>query len=80
MSYPTMPIQQIQNLFIDSPIKDKIRFVSNETNFNNALKKYKYTDLFTDAFADTFGHCTDLGNTIIAENVGNVILNLTNQK
>lgn len=80
MSYPTMPIQQIQDFFANTSIKNKIIFVSNEENFNNALKKHPYTDLFDDAFADTFGHCTDLGNTIIAENAGNVILNLTDKK
>ena len=79
MSYPTTSIQQLQDFFINTSIKDKILFVSNETNFNNALKKYSYTNLFTDAFADTFGHCTNLGNTLIAENVGKVILDITNK-
>ncbi|MCR4663601.1 MAG: hypothetical protein K5622_06930, partial [Endomicrobiaceae bacterium] len=80
MSYPTMPIQLLQDFFTNTSIKNKIIFVSNEENFNNALKKYPFTDLFDDAFAGTFGHCTDLGNTLIVENVGNVILTLTDKK
>ncbi|MBR3628840.1 MAG: hypothetical protein IKN42_08385 [Elusimicrobia bacterium] len=80
MSYPTMPIQQMKDLFINTSIKNRIIFVSNEKNFNNALTKQQYTDLFTDTFAGSFGHCTDLGNTMIAENVGKVILEITNNK
>ena len=40
----------------------------------------KYEDLFIDQYGGDFGHCTDLGNTLIAENAVNTlekILNLT---
>lgn len=80
MGYPTININMFKNIFNETNLKDCIIFVSNEHNFNNYLKNKDYFSVFTDQFAGTFGHCTDLGNTMIAENVGNVILNLTNKK
>ena len=35
-------------------------------------------DIFVDMFGGSFGHCTELGNTIIAENVAETILKLYN--
>lgn len=80
MGYPTININVFKNIFNETNLKDGIIFVSNEQNFNNYLKNKDYFSIFRDQFAGTFGHCTHLGNTMISENVGNVILNLTNKK
>jgi hypothetical protein len=51
-------------------------FIGNDTNFKEALKNHKTEDIFKDMFGKTFGHCTELGNTLIAENVAEIILKL----
>ena len=45
--------------------------------FKSLLKKYVYDDLFIDSFADDFGHATPFGNRVIAENVAQELLKLT---
>jgi hypothetical protein len=77
MQYPMMPVDFLKNILKDSKYYEKLIFISNENNFNEALKTYKPEDLFTDMFAGSFGHCTDLGNTLIAENVAENIEKLT---
>ena len=57
---------------------DTITYISNETLFKNALKDKPYNDLFTDQFGGDFGHCTNLGNTMIAENIINILEKLYN--
>ena len=79
MGYPTLNINIFENMFNGTNLKENIIFVSNEQNFNNYLKDNEFSSVFTDQFAGTFGHCNDLGNTMIAENVGKVIINLTNK-
>lgn len=80
MGYPTINIDIFKNLFSGTNLEKNIIFVSNEQNFNNYLKNNEYFSIFRDKFAGTFGHCTNLGNTMIAENVGKVILEITNNK
>tara|TARA_B100000586_G_scaffold102883_1_gene73650 strand:- start:513 stop:677 length:165 start_codon:yes stop_codon:yes gene_type:complete len=45
--------------------------------FKSLLKKYVYDDLFIDSFADDFGHATPFGNRVIAGNVAQELLRLT---
>lgn len=78
MQYPTLPVEQLKKDLKDSPYYDKLIFVSNEENFKQALQKYKTEEIFTDMFGGSFGHCTKLGNTLIAENVAETILKLYN--
>jgi hypothetical protein len=78
MSYPTMPIETFKDFFKNSKYEDKIIFVSNEYNFKEKLKTLPFFDLFVDNFGGTFGHCTDEGNMLIAENVGTKILEIVN--
>ena len=80
MGYPTININVLKNLFTGTNLGKSIIFVSNEQNFNNYLKNNEYFSIFRDKFAGIFGHCNNLGNTMIAENVGKVILELTNNK
>lgn len=79
MSYPTISINIFKKFFEDTNLCSNIIFVSNEHNFNDYLKNNSYSSVFIDQFGGTFGHCNDLGNTMIAENVGKVIINLTNK-
>ncbi|MGE4385250.1 MAG: hypothetical protein AB7E39_05240 [Endomicrobiaceae bacterium] len=74
MGYPTISIDTFRKFFKGTKIKDKIIFVSNEDNFKEQLEKMPYYDLFVDNFGGTFGHCTALGNRLIAETVGKKII------
>jgi lysophospholipase L1-like esterase len=78
MQYPTLSVEKLRQDLKDSSYYDKLIFISNEENFKQALQQYKTEDIFTDMFGGTFGHCTKLGNTLIAENVAETILNLYN--
>lgn len=48
---------------------DNVIFVSNELNFKNVLKSEPYYIYFKDIYAGDFGHCTEKGNMLIAENL-----------
>lgn len=76
MQYPNLPVSKLKEDLKDSRYYKKLIFISNEENFKQALQKYKKDEIFVDMFATSFGHCSDLGNTLIAENVANTILNL----
>ncbi len=78
MQYPTLSVEDLKQNLKDSPYYDNLIFISNEENFKNALQNHKTEEIFIDMFAGNFGHCTDLGNTLIAENVAETILNLYN--
>lgn len=49
------------------------RFVDNERIFKDALRAARYEDYFTDRFAGDFGHCTEKGNRLLAENLAGAI-------
>ena len=76
MQYPVRSIKPLQEQLKNEPFFDKIIFISNEKNFKDMLMQKKFDDLFIDQFAGDFGHCTDLGNTLIAENVVNTLENI----
>lgn len=78
MQYPTLSIEKLKQDLKDSPYYDKLIFISNEENFKQALQTHKTEEIFRDMFAGTFGHCTEFGNTLIAENVAETILKLYN--
>jgi len=78
MQYPTLPVEQLKKDLKDSLYYDELIFISNEENFKQALQKHKTEEIFTDMFGGSFGHCTELGNTLIAENVAENILKLYN--
>lgn len=78
MQYPTLLIETLKSDLQDSPYYDKLIFISNEENFEKALQNHKVEEIFNDMFGISFGHCTELGNTLIAENVAETILKLYN--
>ncbi|MDD2524196.1 MAG: hypothetical protein PHT81_05060 [Endomicrobiaceae bacterium] len=73
MQYPTLPINDLKNTLKNSKYYDQLIFISNEENFKEALKNHKKEEIFVDMFGGSFGHCTDFGNTLIAENVAKTI-------
>ena len=71
MQYPLRGVESLKNIL--TSIK-KIIFVENKSNFQEALKQAEYSNYFSDTFGGDFGHCTRMGNRLIAENLSNVIL------
>ncbi len=78
MQYPTLSVENLKEILKDSKYYDNFVFISNEENFTQALKTHKREEIFRDNFGESFGqnfgHCTELGNTIIAENAAKTIL------
>ena len=70
MQYPLQDLEPLKRML--SSTKSVI-FVENKTNFQEVLKHAEYSEYFYDSFATTFGHCTRLGNQLIAENLTGVI-------
>ena len=70
MQYPMRSINSLKKLLYSNKNYKNITFISNEENFKKYLYNIgSYDDLFIDQFAGDFGHCTELGNKMIAENV-----------
>ncbi len=73
MQYPMRPVEQLKIILEDYP---EVCFVDNENIFKEALKTMEVSEIFKDLFAGDFGHCTDFGNRIIADNLANSIKKL----
>ncbi|MCB9772168.1 MAG: hypothetical protein H6754_06420 [Candidatus Omnitrophica bacterium] len=72
--YPTRPLGELRNLLEDIDGFDRIIFVDNEKIFKNAITDSSYDKLFIDRFAGDFGHCTVLGNYLLASSIGESLL------
>jgi tetratricopeptide (TPR) repeat protein len=71
VQYPVRNVAPLKRIFE----KDKgVIFVDNERVFKEALRKGSYKEYFRDMFAGDFGHCTVKGNTLLAQNIADVIL------
>jgi tetratricopeptide (TPR) repeat protein len=73
MQYPVRSVEPLKKILSDNANYGDIIFVSNEETFKEALRKCRYDEIFTDQFAGDFGHCTDKGNKMIAENLANAM-------
>ena len=80
MQYPVRSIIPLEEQLKKESYYDKLVCVSNEKLFKKALMKKNYDEIFDDQFAGDFGHCTDLGNTMIAENIINSLERMLNLK
>ncbi|MEA1928154.1 MAG: hypothetical protein U9N73_08090, partial [Candidatus Auribacterota bacterium] len=68
------PMRNINNLEKMIPDQEYILFVDNEQLFKAVLKQGNYEDYFVDQFAGDFGHCTPIGNYLLAKNIANIII------
>ncbi|MCX5694677.1 MAG: tetratricopeptide repeat protein [Candidatus Omnitrophica bacterium] len=71
MQYPVRSVEPLKEIF---PDRDGIIFIDNEKIFKDALRNSSYESLFMDSFGGDFGHCTDKGNQLLAQNIANTIL------
>lgn len=70
--YPMLDVSPLKNIFGS---KSGVFFVDNEKAFKKAVAGERLHEYFVDMFAGDFGHCTDLGNKLMAEQIATVILN-----
>jgi len=70
--YPMRSIASLKKIFEGS--FQGIFFVDNERIFKEAVQKEGYKAYFYDIFGGDFGHCTEKGNRLLAENIANTIL------
>ncbi len=71
VQYPMCRLQPLRNIFDDAA---DIVFVDNEAVFRNAVKREGYDAYFTDRSGGEFGHCTEKGNRLLAQNIADTIL------
>jgi len=71
LQYPLRSLEDLRRMFAS---EDRVTFVDNEMIFREALKDGSFDDYFTDRFAGDFGHCTAKGNSLLAENVAEVLI------
>ena len=72
MQYPMRDVNNLRRLFYN---QNGAIFVDNEELFKDAVAKDGYDEYFVDIFGGDFGHCTAKGNKLIAENLGEIIIN-----
>lgn len=73
MQYPVRDIASLQKIIDNTKYSDLVFYVSNKNVFRTALKKEEKKEIFKDLFAWDFGHCTEYGNRIIANNLAQII-------
>lgn len=67
VQYPTLPLESLHSHF--KGLEQPVIFVSNETNFQNALMTSPYNAIFTDNFRGSWGHTTERGHSLIAHSI-----------
>jgi tetratricopeptide (TPR) repeat protein len=72
VQYPVRSVGPLKKIFQGDT--QGLVFVDNERVFKDAVKQDRYSTYFIDIFAGDFGHCTDKGNRLLAENIANTIL------
>jgi tetratricopeptide (TPR) repeat protein len=71
VQYPMRNIEPLKNIFKRD---EGVVFVDNESIFKQAVQEADYKEYFIDMFAGDFGHCTEKGNRLLAQNIADTIL------
>jgi len=71
VQYPMRSLGPLKDIFLG---EKGAFFVDNEMLFKKALSKSGYNEYFIDMFAGDFGHCTEKGNRLLANNIADTIL------
>lgn len=78
MQYPLLDTDMLESFFGD---EEGVVFVSNRENFQAALRRWPYGEIFHDHFGlgsanfhGDFGHTTPLGSSLIAESAATAVL------
>lgn len=70
MQYPMRDVNILKRMLGSDP---DILFVDNGPSFRAAVKRESFDAYFTDRFAGDFGHATEKGNRLVAENAAKAI-------
>jgi hypothetical protein len=76
LSYPNQDASLLKQYFAGQDWLLPEAIVSQRESFQKVLKAYSLEEVFTDTFAGDFGHTTQLGHKIIAENAFKAIRQL----
>ena len=68
------PVRSVMGLKKMLGLSEGIIFVDNEMIFKKAIQREGYHAYFTDMLGGDFGHCTEKGNRLLAENIADTIL------
>jgi tetratricopeptide (TPR) repeat protein len=71
VQYPMRNVSDLKRLLGND---EHIIFVDNEKVFKDAVLRDGYETYFWDNFGGDFGHCTDKGNRLLAENIAQTII------
>jgi tetratricopeptide (TPR) repeat protein len=69
VQYPTRKVEPLMRLLGTN----NTIFVDNKKSFEDAVARDGYGACFVDRFVESFGHCTDKGNRLLAGNIADVI-------
>ena len=72
VQYPMRDLAPLKRLFAGE--ERGVVFVDNEAAFQDAVQREGYPAYFRDMFGGDFGHCTEKGNRLLAENIAGAIL------
>lgn len=78
MQYPVRDIESLKKIIEYTGYSNDVIFVSNKDTFRQALMAKNRQKIFEDLFAWDFGHCTELGNRLIADNLAKEISKIFN--
>lgn len=78
MQYPVRDIESLKKIIGYTGYSNHVIFVSNKDTFRQALMSKNRQKIFEDLFAWDFGHCTRLGNRLIADNLAKEISKIFN--
>jgi tetratricopeptide (TPR) repeat protein len=70
--YPMRDVDSLKKIFAEDP--EGIIFVDNEKLFKEAVRRDGAATYFRDMIGGDFGHCTEKGNRLLAENIADTIL------
>ncbi|RKX96111.1 MAG: hypothetical protein DRP84_02140 [Spirochaetes bacterium] len=74
VQYPLRSASALKKMLEPLNPDNDIIFVSNEKNFQQAIINESYHEYFTSNSSGDFGHYSDKGNRLLAENIADVIL------
>ena len=70
VQYPMRGVGQLKRIFEG---EYGVVFVDNEASFRYMVNKSSFKEIFADSFGGDFGHCTEKGYRLLAENIAGVI-------
>ncbi len=72
VQYPMRSIEPLKDIFRGR--EGSVIFIDNEKVFKEAVGRDGYKAYFLDMFGGNFGHCTNKGNRLLAENIAQALL------